>query len=235
MDYAKKLLEKLKPVREYVASRSAQLKSQSKISKELEQELTKISTSINTYDLLISTSGSASILDHVGFMLMDTLDGKRRAKNETSSASVKKSLKPAKSAKKTVSKVSAKSVTAKITRTAPLRNLQGGSFSLTNLQLILNSQLQDVVSANMGDGNSRNILNYRTGRFAESVQVERLSESRSGMLTIFYTYMKNPYATFSVGGRQQNPSSRDPKLLIAKSIRDIASQHVSNALRSVNV
>ena len=234
-DYAKKLLEKLKPVREYVASRSAQLKSQSKISKELEQELTKISTSINTYDLLISTSGSASILDHVGFMLMDTLDGKRRAKNETSSASVKKSLKPAKSAKKTVSKVSAKSVTAKITKTAPLRNLQGRSFSLTNLQMILNSQLQDVLSANMGDGDSRNILNYRTGRFAESVRVERLSESRQGMLTIFYTYMKNPYATFSVGGRQQNPSSRDPKLLIAKSIRDIASQHVSNVLRSVNV
>lgn len=108
-------------------------------------------------------------------------------------------------------------------------------FSLTNLQLILNAQLQDVVSANMGDGDRRDVLNYRTGRFAASPKVEYMSESRTGMISIFYSYMKNPYATFSQGGRQDSPRSRDPKLLIARSIRDIASQHVSNALRSVNV
>lgn len=232
-DYAKKLLEKLKPVREYVASRSAQLKSQSKISKELEQELTKISTSINTYDLLISTSGSASIIDHVGFMLMDALDGKRRAKNETSSASVKKSLRTTKSAKKTVSKVSAKSVTAKITKTAPLRNLQGRFQSLTSLQTLINANLAQRIKENMGDGNRRDILNLRTGRLAESAKVERMSQSRAGMITAFYSYMKNPYATFSDGGKQQDPKSRDPKLLISKSIREIAASQVGNRMRAV--
>jgi hypothetical protein len=62
-----------------------------------------------------------------------------------------------------------------------------------------------------------------------------MSQSRAGMITAFYSYMKNPYATFSDGGRQQNPKSRDPKLLISKSIREIAAQQVGNRLRAVVV
>ena len=85
----------------------------------------------------------------------------------------------------------------------------------------------------MGDGTSRNVLNYRTGRFAGSAKVEKLSSSRQGMITAFYSYMKNPYATFSDGGNQSLPKSRDPKLLISKSIREIAQQIVSNKLRAV--
>jgi len=87
----------------------------------------------------------------------------------------------------------------------------------------------------MGTGSEHRVLNYRSGRLANSAQVERLSESRQGMITAFYTYMKNPYATFSDGGRQSSPKSRDPKLLIAKSIRDIAGTQVANRLRSINV
>jgi hypothetical protein len=107
------------------------------------------------------------------------------------------------------------------------------SANLINLAVLINSQLQDVISANMGDGNSRNVLNYRTGRFASTVKVEQLSMSKAGMITAFYSYMKNPYATFSAGGRQAIPASRDPKLLIAKSIRQIAEQVVTNRLRAV--
>jgi hypothetical protein len=109
------------------------------------------------------------------------------------------------------------------------------SVSLLSLQSLINSQLQDVISANMGDGNSRNILNYRTGRLASSAKVESMSESRAGMITAFYSYMKNPYATFSQGGQQSRPASRDPKLLISKSIREIAAQQVGNRLRAVNI
>ena len=107
------------------------------------------------------------------------------------------------------------------------------SANLINLSVLINSQLQDVISANMGDGNSRTILNYRTGRFASTVKLEQLTMSREGMITAFYSYMKNPYATFSVGGRQAIPKSRDPKLLISKSIREIAEQVVTNRLRAV--
>ena len=109
------------------------------------------------------------------------------------------------------------------------------SVNLISLQTILNSQLQDVISANMGDGSSKSLLNYRTGRFASTAEVKRLSISRDGMITAFYDYMKNPYGTFSTGGKQENPKSRDPKLLISRSIRQIAAQIVDNRLRAVLV
>lgn len=109
------------------------------------------------------------------------------------------------------------------------------TLNLTNLQNLLNQRLHDQIKANMGTGSARNVLNYRSGRFAQSAKVERMSESRAGMLTAFYTYMKYPYATFSEGGRQQYPKTRDPKLLIAKSIREIAGTSVSNRMRQVNI
>ena len=107
--------------------------------------------------------------------------------------------------------------------------------NLMGLEELINSQLVERIKQNMGSGNRRDILNLRTGRFAESVKVERLSESRAGMITAFYTYMRNPYATFSEGGKQQSPRSRDPKLLISKSIREIAQAKVQNRLRAVLV
>jgi hypothetical protein len=107
------------------------------------------------------------------------------------------------------------------------------SVNLISLENILNSQLQDVISANMGSGSSKTLLNYRTGRFASTAEVKRLTISKEGMITAFYTYMKNPYATFSTGGQQEYPKSRDPKLLISKSIREIASEIVDNRLRAV--
>lgn len=107
--------------------------------------------------------------------------------------------------------------------------------SLADLQNILDAMLVDRVKQNMGTGSRRDILNLRTGRFAESVDVQRLSISREGMITAFYTYMKNPYATFSQGGARSQPASRDPKLLISKSIRELLAEKVANRLRAVVV
>lgn len=107
------------------------------------------------------------------------------------------------------------------------------NVDLISLQTLINSRLHDQIQKNMGTGNDKRVLNYRTGRFAKSVEVERMSESREGMITAFYSYMKNPYATFSAGGRQEYPRTRDPKLLISKSIREIAAEKVTNRLRAV--
>ena len=114
-----------------------------------------------------------------------------------------------------------------------IKPMQESFYGLARLQLLLDSNLQDIVSANMGMGSERGVLNYQTGRFAASVKVERLSESRQGMITAFYTYMKNPYQTFEPGYAQGSPKSRDPKLLIAKSIRELAATVVGNRLRAV--
>jgi hypothetical protein len=85
----------------------------------------------------------------------------------------------------------------------------------------------------MGDGNRRDVLNYRTGRFAQSATVERITQGREGMISAYYTYMKYPYATFSEGGQQEFPRSRDPKLLISKSIREIMQQQMITRMRAV--
>ena len=105
--------------------------------------------------------------------------------------------------------------------------------SVTNLQNLLNNLLVTKIKENMGTGSRRDILNLRSGRFAESVKVNNISSSRAGMISVFYSYMKNPYATFSQGGLQQYPRSRDPKLLISRSIRELAAQQMITKLRTV--
>lgn len=116
-----------------------------------------------------------------------------------------------------------------------LRIKKAPASSSINLLAILQAAINAQVAKNMGTGSEHRILNYRTGRLAESVSIPKISESRQGMISVFYSYMKNPYATFSEGGRQQYPKTRDPKLLISQSIRDIATPIVGNRLRSVVV
>lgn len=123
----------------------------------------------------------------------------------------------------------------KVQKSNPIRTTSGQFYSLATLQMLINSHLQNIISANMGNGGDRKILNYRTGRFAASANVERMSQSREGMITAFYSYMKNPYQTFEPGFAQGKPSSRDPKLLISQSIREIAATKVGNKLRAVSV
>ncbi|MFI3221385.1 MAG: hypothetical protein QX189_20050 [Methylococcales bacterium] len=116
-----------------------------------------------------------------------------------------------------------------------VRSMEGQFYSLASLQQLINDSLQHVISANMGDGSQKDVLNYRSGRFAGSASVKTLSQSREGMITAFYTYMKNPYQTFEPGFAQGSPKTRDPKLLIAKSIREIAATKVGNRMRAVLV
>ncbi len=195
---------------------------------------------------LITSKGSPTYLQILENHLVSNLKGENKApptyklpNSKISSEKIKVDTSSySKQVKASIAKV--KKLSNSIKKAAELakvsnRNRLADSLDLNSLQSLINTHLQDVVAANMGDGNSRNTLNYRTGRLAASAKVERLSESRSGMITAFYSYMKNPYATFSEGGRQSNPKSRDPKLLISSSIREIAAQKVANRLRAVAV
>lgn len=132
-------------------------------------------------------------------------------------------------------KKSPKQVNSALTKAPKGRKAEGKSTSLAGLQQILDTSLAEKIRQNMGTGASTNILNYRTGRLAESAKVERLSQGRSGMITAYYTYMKYPYATFSEGGVQQYPKTRDPKLLITKSIKELMSAKVAARMRAVLV
>ena len=176
---------------------------------------------------LDTVSGSNTIRQDIRQGLINILAGnnKKLANHKTQTGKASKSLKS-----------STRVNTVK--PTLPDLRFYRSDKAITNLPVLLNlinSDLHDQIKRNMGTGNRRDVLNYRTGRFASSAKVERLSESRQGMLTAFYSYMKNPYSTFSQGGRQQNPRSRDPKLLISKSIRELAGAQVANRMRAVNV
>lgn len=197
------------------------------IEKSVEADVRQYVRSSEFVNALINTPGSNSIIEDFTKGLQAAFSGKKVVPGSSHSKK-----KPVKATTKVVGKTTAKKVAP---TNIPVPPKPSELTSLPALLAILNFHLHDVVAANMGDGSETKILNYRTGRFATSTKVERLSMSRQGMVTAFYSYMKNPYATFSAGGRQSHPVSRDPKLLISKSIREIAATVAVTKLRSVNV
>lgn len=179
-------------------------------------------------DLLLDVNFSRNLKEELGYRIAGLLGGKTVFKTETP----KKAVTPIDTRKKEKVRVSTKTTSPKPVR---LRTVRGQFYSLASLQRLLDANLTQKIKENMGDGTRRDVLNLRSGRFAESARVERLSESREGMITAFYTYMKNPYQTFEPGFKQGSPSSRNPRLLISKSIREIAATQVANRMRAVLV
>lgn len=182
----------------------------------------------NVKEVIHNVNFSRSLLQEISQRVLDILTGKKTpdTKKKVSLGSI-----IPKSKKLPVT-------TGKIYNPSPVRSPDTGRFvkvSPASLLSIINFHLHDVVAANMGDGSQRRILNYRTGRFATSAKALSVSVSRDDAINVFYTYMKNPYATFSEGGAMQYPKTRDPKLLISQSIRQIAERLVSNRIRSVVV
>jgi hypothetical protein len=182
--------------------------------------------------------GSRSILEYIDEVIIAALTGKKarreKSKKTYSSKTTRTDFVPKTNTKATKFKKPAypKQVANLQKNTTEFDIQDEGLLSLQNL---LNAKLVERVKQNMGTGGRRDILNLRSGRFAESVQVERLSASKAGAITAFYTYMRNPYSTFSSGGAQQYPRSRDPKLLISKSIRELAQTITQQRLRAVLV
>ena len=195
----------------------------------------------------LSSPGSPSWLTLVGNKIANAIDPFKKSRDEKtySISPVVVSQTSVKVTRSKKDKDRLKNENIKVTKfIAELKSLdakaksikiQKSTTNLVQLQNLINQSLVERVKANMGRGERRDVLNLRTGRFAESVKVTRMTQSREGMITAFYSYMKNPYATFSQGGRQSSPTSRDPKLLIARSIREIAAAQVANRLRSVSV
>ena len=216
-----------------------------------QKQITNILKSSRDPEYLVKLQTSDSLQDHLTKTIKNALTGKAlpTTKVDTGNKSIAKSDKfktkvesPLKKvapilakAKTDLDKAKSKLMAVKKAKIKTGTRLPEPISDLLSLQKLLDANLIQNVKQNMGTGGSRDILNLRSGRFAESVRVERLSESRSGAITAFYSYMRNPYATFSSGGRQQYPRSRDPKLLISKSIRELAQTITQQRLRAVLV
>ena len=85
------------------------------------------------------------------------------------------------------------------------------------LRNLLNEALPQMVASKM----TQPALQFRTGRFANSVRVENVTQGPRGGIGIDYTYMKDPYETFEPGGKQGS-TMRDPRRIIGASIRQLA-------------
>lgn len=186
----------------------------------------------NIVGMMAEANFSRNLKEEIAYRYMQTLKGTTSFKIEKINKKLPKSTTATAVKNIAITQGSGVSVKGKASNT---NQIIPSAVNLTSLQTFINQHLQSAIAANMGDGNSKNVLNYRSGRLAASAKVERMSQSREGMITAFYSYMKNPYATFSEGGEQQLPKSRDPKLLISKSIREIAAQRVVSRMRAVVV
>ena len=85
------------------------------------------------------------------------------------------------------------------------------------LEALLNELLPEVVASKM----TSPALNYRTGRFANSAEVQDVMVGPRGGLAVNYTYQRDPYETFEPGNAQGSVQ-RDPRKILGESVRQIA-------------
>jgi hypothetical protein len=154
--------------------------------------------------------------------VIDTSKAKRKAARHKR-ATTRKNPKASILNKKRPKKLKSRVATSALPR---FRDLKGKFTSAASIKQLIQAQITAQVKDNMGEGGS---LVNRTGRFAESVTITNVTQTRQGSLTAFYSYMKYPYQTFERGFKQGS-TRRDPRLLIHKSIKEIALKLVHSKL-----
>tara|TARA_Y100000593_G_C4311746_1_gene338765 strand:- start:1762 stop:3057 length:1296 start_codon:yes stop_codon:yes gene_type:complete len=192
--------------------------------KELRKALIQAMEELSRTGLLIDLPGSDSFDTLKKKKIVnDTLDPFRKIKN--TKVSKRKKIKHAKTTtenKKKGGKAKVSVVAAKARRASSARKKKAG-IAAQPLQLIglINKELPDTVKKNMKEP----ALVNRSGRFAESVRLTEVIQTPQGFPSFGYTYQRNPYQVFEEGssGSWSN-GQRDPRVLIDKSIREIAAQ-----------
>ena len=85
----------------------------------------------------------------------------------------------------------------------------------------MNAKLPGKVAENMGSP----ALEKRTGRFAASTRVTEVAKTPQGYPSVGYSYQKDPYSVFeTTSGSRFADAHRDPRVIIDKSIREIAAE-----------
>jgi hypothetical protein len=190
----------------------------------LEESLVKAFQSLNIN--VTNIQGSSSLNQKAQKVLWDTLTGQLKKgwtkKTDLKGIKLKTNTKISNSLK-----ISSdfKSRRVPISRTTEGKRTSNTQRSLLALQNLLNAQLSSAVEQNMVSPS----LQYRTGRFADSVEVTNITTTRSGYPRIEYDYQRDPYQVFESSGAfpWNIPSDRWPSLIIDKSIRDIARQIIT--------
>ena len=106
---------------------------------------------------------------------------------------------------------------------------------LNSLIGFLNARLHDKIRENMGKGGAKQILNYRTGRFAKSAKIQSLYNiNEKNAIGAKVKYMRYPYGVFEPKGSLYKPG-RDPHGIFGRSIRQLLQEEKIANLRRVKV
>jgi hypothetical protein len=116
--------------------------------------------------------------------------------------------------------------------TPRIQDKSGKFVSRVNIQALVNARLHDEIRSNMAGSNdsTNGPLRYQSGRFAKSVTVTNVGNTRGNSIHVYYRYMNNPYSVFAKGGDLYTPQ-RDVNTLIDRSIREIAQEIVLNKFK----
>lgn len=121
---------------------------------------------------------------------------------------------------RTVMGVKVEEVLPKLDVSRAGRFTNNGKFvSSASIMTILNRLIATYVHRHMG----RPELIWRTGRFANSVQIIGLTATRNQAVQATYSYMLYPYQTFEPGFAQGH-KGYDPRRLISKAIRSMLAE-----------
>ena len=112
----------------------------------------------------------------------------------------------------------------KSAKTKPRGKVQkatSSSYSIAAIMGNMNAKLPGKVAENMGSP----ALEKRTGRFAASTRVTEVAKTPQGYPSVGYSYQKDPYSVFeTTSGSRFADAHRDPRVIIDKSIREIAAE-----------
>ena len=176
---------------------------------------------------------SKSFIDQYDDVLTDAFFD-RSIKGAKSSGKVKAKLKFKKastSSRRSVNYVQPPSGTFK-------RAVKGESkIDYISLQRQINASLHDTLKYDvMGKGTAKELLNYRTGRFAGKVEVTKITPPVGNMRqhTIDVKYMYNPYMVFAPGGRLHK-INREPQRLAGRAIRKIIKDEAITVLSNPKI
>lgn len=168
---------------------------------------------------LFNESGSATLKQQVTKVLLDKFDSEKFLKVDSKDKKVSLKTKHKTTTKGRKQKVGKAEVRSGGPKTRKVQFATNSASAPLAMLQAFNMRLPDKIAANMQSP----ALNYRSGRFAESVKVTDAMITPGGFLSFGYTYQKNPYQTFEPGF-EQGSTERDPRKLIDRTMREIAAE-----------
>jgi len=126
--------------------------------------------------------------------------------------------------------------------TARVRDVGGSSSGSAGTDLnstigLINRKLHDQIQKNMGKGRSKKILNYRTGDFARSAEVQTFFDAHEkNAIGARVKYQRQPYGVYEPGNYPPlYKPGRSPARIFGISIRQILQEEQIVKLRRVKV